>query len=365
MQRTEKIIEIDAPVERVFDLFSDFESIPRWMRHIKEVRRTGRRYTRWTADAPLGSSVEWEAETTVFEPDHRIAWRSVRGDVETEGEVIFEETRRGTTLMRVHLGYDPPAGRLGALVANLFGQNPEQQLEEDLQRFAQAVEGRRREARRAPYDERDRREARGPVRDERRERKRDRYDYAGAPTGRDVRGRDAREREMRREDDYRDGGGYGARDYDEDDGRRRERESRSRFDQALREARRSQLESQRRYREEQQRDEERRYREAREREYEPDQRYLAGGRRPGDEERMNERRRADERWRERPGDERAARHADEERPPRTGRHPMTPREWERDREQRQPDYGYSKEAFRRGVDKLMDEPPSRRWRRWD
>ena len=111
MQRTEKIIEIDAPVERVFDLFSDFESFPRWMSHIKEVRYTGRRYTRWTAEAPLGSSVEWEAETIAFEPDQRIAWRSVRGDVWTEGEVDFYETARGTTLVRVILGYDPPAVR--------------------------------------------------------------------------------------------------------------------------------------------------------------------------------------------------------------------------------------------------------------
>src|SRR5215210_4654672 len=144
MQRTEKVIEINAPVERVFDLFSDFESFPRWMSHIKEVRYTGRRYTRWTAEAPLGSSVEWEAETIAFEPDQRIAWRSVRGDVLTEGEVVFQATARGTTLVRVRLGYDPPAGRLGALVARLFGTNPEEQLEEDLERFAEVAEGLRR-----------------------------------------------------------------------------------------------------------------------------------------------------------------------------------------------------------------------------
>jgi len=142
MQRTEKVIEIDAPVERVFDLFSDFENFPRWMSNIKDVHYTGRRFSRWTARAPLGTSVEWEAETTIFEPDRRIAWRTVRGDVNTNGEVIFESTRRGTTLLRVILGYEVPAGRLGALIASLFGKNPEQELEEDLQHFAGIVEGR-------------------------------------------------------------------------------------------------------------------------------------------------------------------------------------------------------------------------------
>jgi len=266
MQRTEKIIEIDAPVERVFDLFSDFESFPRWMRNIKEVRYTGWRYTRWTAEAPLGSSVEWEAETVHFEPDRRIAWRTVRGDVYTEGEVIFEETRRGTTRMRVVLGYDPPAGRLGALVASLFGKNPEHQLEEDLERFADVVEGRR-ETRRAPYDDgRDRQEMR-PATHPRRQQERGRAFYDENITGRGAR-EDYYARDVRRNRDDWDGE-HRARDY-EDDERWREQEEeesrRRRFDVALREARRSQMEGQRRYREERERDEQRRYRDPRERE---------------------------------------------------------------------------------------------------
>ena len=299
MQRTEKVIEIDAPVERVFDFFSDFESFPRWMRNIKEVRHTGRRYTRWTADAPFGSSVEWEAETTSFEPDHRIAWRSVRGDVYTEGEVLFKETRRGTTRLRIVLGYDPPAGRLGALVASLFGKDPEQQLEEDLERFAEVVEGSRRRVRRARYNGRE--GVRGAAQPRREEKRRGglREDFAGRDARQDYYARDERRRDGRDEEHGR------ARDQEEDYERRRERVSRQRFDEALREARRSQLEGRRRYREERERDEQ---------------------------------------------------HRDSAR---------RGREWERERETRQPDYDYSRKAFRRGFDKLMDEPPSKRWRRWD
>jgi hypothetical protein len=47
------------------------------------------------------------------------------------------------------------------------------------------------------------------------------------------------------------------------------------------------------------------------------------------------------------------------------RHALTPREREHERRERRPDFDYSREAFRRGVDRLMDEPPSRRYRRWD
>ena len=48
MERVERFVEIDAPVEVVFDRLSDFESFPRWMRNIREVRR-------WVArDAVVG-----------------------------------------------------------------------------------------------------------------------------------------------------------------------------------------------------------------------------------------------------------------------------------------------------------------------
>ena len=142
MERTEKSIEINAPVKVVFDLYSDFEKFPKWMKHIKEVRRTGENYTKWAADAPLGMNVEWEAETTAFEPNRKIAWRTVRGDVDMQGEVTFEKKGRDKTSLHVALSYKPPAGHLGALVAKLFGNDPEKEIDEELKRFARLAEQR-------------------------------------------------------------------------------------------------------------------------------------------------------------------------------------------------------------------------------
>jgi uncharacterized membrane protein len=71
-----------------------------------------------------------------------IAWRTLEGaDVASAGSVHFEPAPgEQSTLVRVVLKYDPPAGKLGALVARLFGENPEQQIEEDLGRFKQLIE---------------------------------------------------------------------------------------------------------------------------------------------------------------------------------------------------------------------------------
>lgn len=322
MQRVEKVIEIDAPIERVFDLFSDFENFPGWMRHIRDVHYSGRRYTRWTADAPLGTSVEWEAETTDFDPPHRIAWRSVRGDVDTEGEVTFRETRRGTTLMHVVLGYQPPAGRLGALVASLFGKDPEQQLDEDLERFAEVAErARRRERTRRPERLRDEPRRREQAREFYDERARNIYDDARRAR---YRGRDTEEDFYRHEAE-------------------RERERRRDFDDGRADARR--FESGPVY--EEQRD----------------------ARRFRRDERHERRLDFDDEWDERLGRPMPRDRRDEDGRAggggAGGRHALTPRERERERHERKPDFDYPGEAFRRGIDKLMEDPPSNRWRRWD
>jgi uncharacterized protein YndB with AHSA1/START domain len=144
MRRYERFVEIDAPVERVFDMFADFEAAPRWAGGVVEVRRTGRRTFRWAAETALDIDVEWEAEVVVFAPDRRIVWRSVGGDIRADCEAIFSETPDGTTLLRVVRGYDTPGGRTGRAVARFFGRHPEAQLEDDLTHLKRLAERSRR-----------------------------------------------------------------------------------------------------------------------------------------------------------------------------------------------------------------------------
>lgn len=352
MQMADKIIEIDAPVARVFELFSDFEKIPSWMRNISDVY-TGRRLTHWIADAPPGPSIEWETEITVFEPDHHLAWRTVRGDLYMEGKAIFQETRRGTTLMRVALGYDLSAGRSGAVVVHLFGENLDQQLEEDLMRFAELAEkSHGRGARRKRFDDEQRvgvRERGGaPVRSEPqiRQQRSSRRDYVEPEARPDVY-RDFDERvagQRRIEDEYR-SATYrtGARSAQPDVRRLANRE-RARFDQELEAVRRSQLERARQYDQDRERDERRR------RDREERERHATGMWNNQGGEKL--------RSKARPLDD-SHRSEEDDRP----RHALTPRERERERAGQLPDYEATRSSFRRGIDRLMDNPPSTRWRR--
>jgi uncharacterized membrane protein len=87
-------------------------------------------------------TVEWDAEIITERENEAISWRSVEGaDVENHGSVTFEHApgARGTEV-RVELSYIPPAGELGRVVAKLFGEEPEQQVRDDLRRFKQLME---------------------------------------------------------------------------------------------------------------------------------------------------------------------------------------------------------------------------------
>lgn len=140
MGRVRKSIEVDAPVHRVYRLWTDFESFPGFMENVQEVRRTGDGTTHWKVEAPLGRYVEWDAETTAMEENKRVAWRAT-GTVGNSGEVRFVPRGSDRTEVEVDMEYHPPAGKLGEAAARVF-ENPSKTVEEDLRRFKDLAEGR-------------------------------------------------------------------------------------------------------------------------------------------------------------------------------------------------------------------------------
>ena len=94
----------------------------------------------WIAKGPAGMRVEWDAEIINEEENRVIGWRSLEhADVVSAGSVNFRECDGGTEIV-VRLQYSPPAGRMGALIAKLFGEEPSQQIQEDLHRMKQCLE---------------------------------------------------------------------------------------------------------------------------------------------------------------------------------------------------------------------------------
>jgi uncharacterized membrane protein len=142
MTHVQHSLVINAAPAELYQFWHNFENLPRFMKHLESVRVTGDRRSHWVAKAPAGTTVEWDAEITEDRPNELIAWRSLAGaDVYNAGSVSFERAagNRGT-IVWVELDYDPPGGFVGATLAKLFGEEPQQQVEGDLRRFKQVIE---------------------------------------------------------------------------------------------------------------------------------------------------------------------------------------------------------------------------------
>jgi uncharacterized membrane protein len=137
----QKAIDVDAPIDVVFALWSNFENFPHFMENVKEIRIINPGVSHWKVAGPAGTIVEWDAEITWAENDRVIAWKSLPGSVvASAGIVKFQENADGTTHVDVQMSYNPPAGAVGHAVATAFGADPKTQMDADLMRMKTMLE---------------------------------------------------------------------------------------------------------------------------------------------------------------------------------------------------------------------------------
>jgi uncharacterized membrane protein len=140
--KVERSVTILRPRAELYAFWRDFENLPRFMEHLVSVQSDFGTRSHWVAKAPGSGTVEWDAVIVNDIPGELIAWKSVgQADVANAGAVNFSDSPGGRgTIVKVTLDYEPPAGRIGNLIARLFGEDPDRQVREDLRKFKQLME---------------------------------------------------------------------------------------------------------------------------------------------------------------------------------------------------------------------------------
>jgi uncharacterized membrane protein len=140
--RVTKTIIINRSPEEVYRFWHNLSNLPTFMKHLESVQVTGENRSHWIATGPSGKAVEWDAEIIDDQPNSRLAWRSLEGsEIQHSGSVEFQRATGGRgTLVRVQLQYTPPGGVVGATLAKLFGEEPGQQIDDDLRALKQVLE---------------------------------------------------------------------------------------------------------------------------------------------------------------------------------------------------------------------------------
>ncbi len=140
--RVESSVDIHRSPQDLYKLWRDFENIPAFMSNLVDVQVMDNTRSHWTARAIAGTTIQWDAEIIKDVKNEMIAWQTVEGSsIDHAGSVHFEAIEDGGTRMRVVLRYDPPADKLGAVIAKLFRGDPQTEIDQDLKRFAKIMNG--------------------------------------------------------------------------------------------------------------------------------------------------------------------------------------------------------------------------------
>ncbi|HWQ32087.1 MAG TPA: SRPBCC family protein [Blastocatellia bacterium] len=136
-----KTININAPVARVFEFWTNYENFPHFMHYVREVRDLGNGRSHWIVSGPAGVPVEWNAVVTDFQPGRVMAWKSEDNSIiQHAGIIRFEASGDNRTRVSIRLSYNPPAGAFGHALARIFGADPKHEMDEDLIRLKTVIE---------------------------------------------------------------------------------------------------------------------------------------------------------------------------------------------------------------------------------
>lgn len=140
MDSIEKTVDIDCPIDVVYNQWTQFEEFPRFMSSITRVRQIDDTHVHWQAEI-LGKAQEWRSVITEQLPDQRISWKSIAG-TPNRGSIAFSPLSADQTRITLTIIFEPEgaAENLGAMLGFV-----DRQVEKSLQDFKTFIEARQQE----------------------------------------------------------------------------------------------------------------------------------------------------------------------------------------------------------------------------
>jgi uncharacterized membrane protein len=139
MPKIQDSIEVQAPVNQAYNQWTQFEEFPKFMEGIQSVQQLDETHVHWVAEI-RGETREWTTEITEQQPDEKVAWKTIDGEVKNDGVVTFEPLAGGQT--RVNVQMDVEGESTAENVAGDLLGVVKSQVRADLERFKQLIETR-------------------------------------------------------------------------------------------------------------------------------------------------------------------------------------------------------------------------------
>jgi uncharacterized membrane protein len=139
MPKIQDSIEVKVPVQQAYNQWTQFEEFPEFMEGIQSVQQLDDTHVHWVAEI-RGETREWTTQITEQQPDRKVAWKTIDGEVKNDGVVSFEPIAGGQT--RVNVEMDVEGDSAAENVAGDLLGVVKSQVHGDLQRFKQMIENR-------------------------------------------------------------------------------------------------------------------------------------------------------------------------------------------------------------------------------
>ena len=138
------ITVVNAPLENVWNTWSDLDSMSLWMSWIESVKTVDEEtstlpdLTEWTL-AANGFKFKWKAQITERIEAQKLEWKSV-GGLPTKGSVRFYTEENDKTVVKLKISYELPKVLANLMKANILGGIVTKELQKNLDGFKELVE---------------------------------------------------------------------------------------------------------------------------------------------------------------------------------------------------------------------------------
>lgn len=135
-------ITINKSAAEIYTFFRNFGNLPFFMKDLISLTVKSETISHWVVQLEHGPKFEWDAEITEEKYGEMIAWKTIgKTEIEQAGVIWFSKAPvdRGT-IVRMHMAYTIPAGKLGKLATKLIGEDPQSIILINLRRLKAYLE---------------------------------------------------------------------------------------------------------------------------------------------------------------------------------------------------------------------------------
>ena len=139
MPKVKDSIDVQVPVQQAYNQWTQFEEFPKFMDGIQSVQQLDETHVHWVAEI-RGESRQWTTEITEQQPDEKISWKTIKGEVKNDGIVTFEKIGDEETRINVEMDVEGES-KTENVAGDLLGI-VKAQVRGDLESFKQLIENR-------------------------------------------------------------------------------------------------------------------------------------------------------------------------------------------------------------------------------